>query len=118
MSGIERLQKKGFLSIAVRHGGVVYLSGLTADDLTAGIEGQTRETLAKIDAALDAAGSDRSRLLSAQIWLKDIAADRGAMNAVWSAWLPAGEPPARACVQAQMARPECLVEIMVTAVAG
>lgn len=117
MSGIERLQKKGFLSIVVRHGGVVYVSGLTADDLTAGIEGQTRETLAKIDAALETAGSDRSRLLSAQVWLKDIA-DRDAMNAVWSAWLPAGEPPARACVQAEMARPECLVEIMVTAVAG
>ena len=74
----------------------------------------TAAVLAKIDAALEANGTDKTRLLSAQIWLKDIR-DRGAMNELWTAWLPAGGAPARACVEANMADPRHLVEIMVTA---
>ncbi len=71
------------------------------------------EVLAQIDAILETHGTDKTRLLQAQIWLKDIR-DRDAMNKVWSAWLPPGGAPARACVQANMADPRHLVEIMVT----
>ena len=72
------------------------------------------KVLAKIDAALESNGTDKTRLLTAQIWLKDIR-DRGAMNELWTAWLPAGQAPCRACVEANMADPRHLVEIMVTA---
>ena len=92
----------------------VFLAGLTADDLSKDIKGQTAEVIAKIDAALEANGTDKTRMLSAQIWLKDIR-DRGAMNELWTAWLPAGGAPARACVEANMADPRHLVEIMITA---
>ncbi len=85
-----------------------------ASDLGKDIAGQTHEVLAQIDQLLELHGTDKTRLLQAQIWLKDIR-DREAMNKVWSAWLPAGQSPARACVQANMADPRHLVEIMVTA---
>ncbi len=87
---------------------------MTADDTSADIAGQTTQVLAKIDAALETHGTDKTRLLQAQIWVKDIR-DRDAMNAVWSAWLPEGGAPVRACVEASMADPRLLVEIMVTA---
>ena len=86
---------------------------MTAKDLSKDVTGQTKEVLDQIDALLETHGTDKTRLLSAQIWLKDIR-DRDAMNAVWSAWLPEGGAPARACVQANMADPRHLVEIMVT----
>ena len=86
---------------------------MTAQDLSKDITGQTKEVLDGIDALLETHGTDKTRLLQAQIWVKDIR-DRDAMNAVWSAWLPEGGAPARACVQANMADPRHLVEIMVT----
>ena len=76
--------------------------------------GQTKQVLAKVDALLETHGTDKTRLLQAQIWVKDIR-DRDAMNAVWTAWLPEGGAPVRACVEANMADPRLLVEIMVTA---
>lgn len=114
MGKITRYGSNAILSEAVEYHGFVFTAGLTADDLSQDITGQTKQVLAKIDAALEAAGTDKTRLLQAQIWLKDIR-DRDAMNKVWTAWLPEGGAPARACVQANMADPRHLVEIMVVA---
>ena len=114
MSKIIRTEPNKILAKAVEFHGFVYLQGCTAADVSKDITGQTQEVLAAIDAILEEHGTDKSRLLQAQIWLKDIR-DRDAMNVVWAAWLPAGMAPARACVQANMADPRILVEIMITA---
>ena len=113
MSKIVRTEPDTILSKAVEFHGFVYLQGCTATDLSKDIKGQTRETLDAIDALLETHGTDKTRLLQALIWLKDIR-DRDAMNQVWSAWLPKDGAPARACVQANLADPRHLVEIMVT----
>lgn len=102
------------MSRAVVHNGVVYISGqtdATADD----VRGQTSNVLAKVDALLAEAGTDKSRLLTSSIWLKDIGRDFKDMNAVWNAWLNPENKPVRATVEANMARPVLLVEIQVTA---
>jgi enamine deaminase RidA (YjgF/YER057c/UK114 family) len=114
MSKILRSQAGPILSQAVEFHGFVFTSGVLARDLGRDIRGQTEDVLAQIDALLEAHGTDKTRLLQAQIWLKDIN-DRPAMNEVWQAWLPAGGAPARACVEAKLADPRALVEIMVTA---
>lgn len=114
MSKIIRTDAGAILAKAVEYHGFVYLQGCTAQNLDKDVSGQTEEVLAQVDALLEAHGTDNTRLLQAQIWLKDIR-DRDAMNKLWSAWLPAGAAPARACVQANMADPRHLVEIMVTA---
>ncbi|HEV2099852.1 MAG TPA: RidA family protein [Stellaceae bacterium] len=102
------------MSRAVIHGDRVFLAGLTASDASQDIKGQTKQILDKIDGYLAQAGTSKSNLLSANLWIKDMAlfAD---MNSVWNAWVDPNNPPARACVRADMARPEILVEIMVTA---
>lgn len=114
MSRIIRTEPNAVLAKAVEFHGFVYVQGCTAQTLTKDIRGQTEEVLNQIDSILETHGTDKTRLLQAQIWLKDIR-DREAMNTVWSAWLPEGGAPARACVQAHMADPRHLVEIMVTA---
>lgn len=115
MSRIVRSDANEILARAVEYHGFVYLQGMVARDLSADVKGQTADVLKQIDEALEGQGTDKTRLLQAQIWLKDIR-DREAMNEVWSAWLKdGGAPPARACVQADMASPRCLVEIMITA---
>jgi enamine deaminase RidA (YjgF/YER057c/UK114 family) len=114
MSRIIRTDANPVLSKAVEYHGFVYLQGMVASDLTKDITGQTEDVLAQIDAALETHGTDKTRLLTAQIWVKHIT-DREAMNKVWSAWLPEGGAPARACVEAVLANPDYLVEIMVTA---
>jgi enamine deaminase RidA (YjgF/YER057c/UK114 family) len=96
------------------HGNTVYLAGQIADDASQDIQGQTRQVLEAIDALLERAGSDRSRILMAQIFLADLA-DFAGMNAVWDAWVPAGNTPPRATVQAALAKPEWKIEIVVTA---
>jgi enamine deaminase RidA (YjgF/YER057c/UK114 family) len=112
-SDITRHGIKAHLSNAVVHGGVAYLAGVTpASGTTVGE--QTASVLEQIDGWLAAAGTSKARLLSAQIWLTDIR-NRDAMNEVWNAWVAPGAPPARACVEAKLASPEWLVEIMVTA---
>lgn len=115
MAGIRRFQTNTRMSGVVSHGGLLYLSGQVPTDLQGGIEAQTRQVLDKIDALLAQASSDKRQLLSAQIWLKDIGRDFEVMNSVWDAWLPDGGGPARATVQADLARPEVLVEVMVIA---
>ena len=94
--------------------GDTVIRGLTANDTSKDIKGQTAEILGKIDHYLKEAGSSKSNLLSANLWIKDMAMFRH-MNSVWNEWVDPKNPPARACVKAEMARPEVLVEIMVTA---
>ncbi len=113
MSRIIRTEANAILSKAVEYHGFVYTQGMVARDASADITGQTRDVLAQIDEVLELHGTDNTRILQAQIWLKDIK-DRGALNEVWSAWLPEGQAPARVCVQAELADPALLVEIMVT----
>ena len=96
------------------HDNRVFLAGLTASDSSQDIQGQTRQILAKIDDYLKQAGTSKSNLLTANLWIKDMALF-AEMNSVWNAWVDPENPPARACVKADLARPEVLVEIMVTA---
>ncbi|MGY8900259.1 MAG: RidA family protein [Paraglaciecola sp.] len=114
MATIERKETKQRMSRVVIHQGTVYLCGQVAADASKGIAEQTQTMLDKVDALLLSANSDREHMLSATIYIKDMA-DFAAMNAVWDAWVPQGHAPARACVQAAMARPELLVEISVVA---
>ena len=111
---IERLEVSARMSQAVVHGNTVYLAGQVADDPVPSVAEQTRQVLARIDRLLKAAGSDKSKILSANIWLTDIATFQE-MNGVWDAWISPGNPPARATVQSTLARPQNLVEIMVVA---
>jgi enamine deaminase RidA (YjgF/YER057c/UK114 family) len=102
------------MSEVVINGGIVHLAGQIAEDATQDIGGQTRQVLAAIDALLAEAGTDKTRLLTAQIFLADMA-DFAGMNAVWDVWVPTGQTPARATVQAKLAKPEWKIEIVVTA---
>ena len=102
------------MSQAVVHGDTVYLSGQVADDTSEGVAGQTAQILAKIDARLAEAGSDKSKLLSANLWISDMR-HFNEMNKVWDAWLSPGNTPCRACVEATLAAPQYQVEIMVIA---
>ena len=111
---VQRLHTETRYSEIVIHNGTVYLAGQLADDIDADISTQTAQTLASIDRLLAEAGSDKSKLLSVTIYLKDIA-DYAAMNALWDAWLVPGTAPARTCVQALMYDPRVLVEMTVTA---
>ena len=114
MSKIIRTEPNKILSKAVEYHGFVYLPGVTARDTKGDIKRQTTDVLEQIDQLLEVHGTDKTRLLQAQIWVKDIR-DREAMNEVWTAWLPPNGAPVRACVQADLADPRLLVEIMVTA---
>ncbi|GBR04316.1 RidA family protein [Acetobacter oeni] len=111
MSKILRTEPNAILSKAVEYHGFVFTQGVVAKDLSLDAEGQTKDILIQIDAILEEHGTDNTRILQAQIWVKDIA-DREALNRVWSKWLPEGMAPARACVQATLADPRVLVEIM------
>ena len=102
------------MSRLVVRGDTVYLCGLTANDPTEDIKGQTRQILDKIDHYLAEAGTDKSKLLQANLWIKNMALF-AEMNSVWNAWVDPENPPARACVEAGLARPNLLIEIMVTA---
>lgn len=114
-SSIKRLHTGARMSEAVIANGFVFLAGQVSDDDTLDITGQTQRVLASIDRLLADAGTDKSRLLSAQIFLVDLA-DFAAMNAVWEKWVSPGNTPTRATVQANLARPGWKVEIVVTAV--
>ena len=112
---VERKQVGPRMSQVVVHGDTVYLAGQVAFDAPgAGIADQTRDTLARIDGLLAEVGTDKSKLLSATIWLSDIRYFNE-MNEVWEAWVTPGQPPARACVEARLAGPQYDVEITVVA---
>ena len=102
------------MSRCVVRGDTVYLCGLTAADTNQDIKGQTKQILDRIDAYLQGAGTSKSNLLTANLWIKDMALFRD-MNSVWNEWVDPQNAPARACVRADLARPEVLVEIMVVA---
>jgi enamine deaminase RidA (YjgF/YER057c/UK114 family) len=110
---IERLHPGPRMSQAVIHGGMVYLAGQIADKAE-DVEGQTREILGQIDALLAEAGTDKSRILTATVYLADIG-QFAAMNRAWEAWVDPRNPPARATVEARLATPRHLVEVVVTA---
>lgn len=112
---INRMHTGERASMIVTHNGVVYLAGQVAEDPDADIAGQTRSTLARVDALLAEAGTDNEHLLSATIFLRDIDNDFAPMNEVWNQWVPTGHAPARACVEAHMARSALLVEICIVA---
>lgn len=111
---IKRLHTGPRMSEAVIANGMVFLAGQVADDESLDITGQTRQVLAAIDTLLAEAGTDKSRLLTANIFLVDLA-DFAAMNAVWEAWVSPGNTPARATVQARLARSGWKIEIVASA---
>ncbi|WP_257389081.1 RidA family protein [Tahibacter caeni] len=111
---IQRYDTGPRMSEMVVHNGTIYLAGQVADDADADIAGQTRQVLDAIDALLARAGSDKSKILRAQIYLVDLA-EFAAMNAVWETWVVPGHTPARATVQAALANPKWKIEIVVTA---
>jgi len=114
MSELQRLHVAARYSEAAIFNGVVYLAGMVPEGGATDIRGQTADVLAQVDQRLAEAGSDKTRILRAQIYLADIA-DITAMNEVWDAWVAAGHAPPRATVQAALANPQYRIEIVVTA---
>jgi len=104
------------MSQIVIHGDTIYLAGQVADDASADVSVQTRQVLQKIDTLLAEAGSDRSKILSAQIWIASMG-HFAQMNEVWDAWVAEGHAPARACIETRLASPDLLVEVGIIAAA-
>lgn len=115
MADIQRFDSNARMSRVVIHNGVVYVAGVVAGDLSPDVAIQTRDVLNSIDGYLAQAGTDKSRLLTAQIWLADINRDFAALNEVWEAWADPANMPTRATCEARLGTPEMLVEIIVTA---
>ena len=111
---IARHDQTAILSQAVEHGDTVYLAGVLAKDLSKDIKGQTKEVLDEIDRLLAKCGSNKSKVMQCHIWVTDIR-NRAPMNEVWTEWVDKNNLPARACVEARLADPKALVEIMVIA---
>ncbi len=111
---IQRIKPGSRFASAVCHNGVVYLAGQVARDPSEDVAGQTRQVLATIDRLLAEAGTDKTRILQATVYLADMK-DFAAMNAVWDAWVVQDKLPTRATVEAKLAAPEYKVEIVVVA---
>ncbi len=111
---IKRHEASKILSMAVEANGMAYLAGIVPKTLTKDVKGQTEEVLVEIDRLLKTCGTDKSKVVSATIWVTDIR-NREAMNEAWIAWTGGQNLPARACVEAKLADPRMLVEIQVTA---
>jgi enamine deaminase RidA (YjgF/YER057c/UK114 family) len=111
---IKRLHVGKTLSEIAIHNGTVYLAGQIAEVVTQNIAGQTREVLGHIDRLLAEVGSDKSRILMCQIFISDMK-DFDGMNAAWNEWVADGNSPPRATVEAKLAKPDWLVEMVVTA---
>jgi enamine deaminase RidA (YjgF/YER057c/UK114 family) len=109
-----RHESAGILSKAVEANGFVFTAGITANDRNKDVGGQTKEILDEIDRILALAGSDKSKIVSATIWVTDIR-NRDAMNVEWNAWTGGKNLPGRACIEARLADPKLLVEIGVIA---
>ena len=114
MSEITRHHAGPRMSQAVVHNGVAYLAGQVGDDQSADVTTQMEQTLAKVDALLAECGTDKSKLLWAQIWVTDMR-NFSAMNKVWDAWVDAANPPVRAGLCSALATPDFKVEVMVMA---
>lgn len=115
MNRIQRIDSNPRLSRVVVHNGVAWLSGIVAADCTQDIRGQTGQVLQRLEELLTEVGSDKSRLLSAQIWMRDMLGDFSAMNQQWSAWFAPGETPARATAQVTFDDADIRLELIVTA---
>lgn len=111
---VRRNPMGGKLSDAVEYNGLVYLAGQVAEDLSAGLKGQTEDVLRQIDKLLGECGSNKSRILTATIYVSDMK-QKPKMDEAWMAWVDRSNPPARATVEAQLGSPDTLVEIMCTA---
>lgn len=111
---VQRFHVGPRLSEIAVHNGTVYLAGQIAEDTKQDIAGQMREVLGHVDRLLAEAGSDKSLILSTQIYLSDMA-NFAVVNDVWDEWVPNGNTSPRATVQAKLADPECLVEVVVVA---
>jgi enamine deaminase RidA (YjgF/YER057c/UK114 family) len=114
MSGIKRIDPGSRMSEATALGDRIYCSGMIPEDVSQDIIGQVKQTLGEIDSLLAKGGSDKTKILTATIWLADIG-DFNAMNAVWDSWVVPGQTPARATVEAKLSDPRMKVEIMVVA---
>lgn len=114
MTSIQKFDSNEVLSEVAVHNGVVYLAGQVPDDDSLDIQGQTRQVLANIDKALAQAGTDKQHLLSAQVFIKNLADFEG-FNSEWKAWVAGTTPPVRATIQADLVNPNWLVEVMVIA---
>jgi enamine deaminase RidA (YjgF/YER057c/UK114 family) len=115
MSDITRIDPiDGKLSDAVEYNGLIHLAGQVAEDLGVGMKEQTESVLRQIDALLAKCGSDKSRILTATVYVNDMAL-KPQMDEAWMAWVSRSNPPARATVEAQLGSPDTLVEIMCTA---
>mgnify|MGYP001552167376 CR=1 FL=1 len=114
MTDLQRFDVNPRMSEIAVHNGVAYLAGQVASDPGLDAQGQTADVLGQIDALLARAGTDKSRILMAQIFLADVA-DFAAMNAAWDAWVAQGSAPPRATVEARLAKPGWKVEIVVKA---
>lgn len=115
MADIQRFGVGRRLCDFIVHGDTIHFSGYVAEAAAGGsVAEQTRDILAQIDASLAEAGSDKSKLIEATIWLADMAS-YAEMNSVWDAWVAPGSPPTRACVEAKLASPEYALEIRVLA---
>ena len=113
MADIKRIESGARMSQAVVYNGIVYLAGQVGTP-KASVTEQTKDCLASVDRLLAEAGTDKTRILSAQIWMADMA-HFAEMNAVWDAWVPQGHTPARATGEAKLATPDYKVEVIVTA---
>jgi enamine deaminase RidA (YjgF/YER057c/UK114 family) len=114
MTSVTRIEAGPRMSQAVIHGDTVYLAGQVAAKPVPSVEQQTKQILTAIDKLLKKAGSDKTKILKANIWLSDIRSF-SEMNKAWDAWVVPGKTPARATVESRLAGPQYLVEIMVTA---
>ncbi len=113
-NSIKRHHPGPSLCRVVEYGNLVFVAGTTADNKSASCNDQTAEILKKIDAHLAAAGTDKSRILSANVWIANIR-EKEQMDAAWQAWVDPDNKPARACVEARLGSPDTLVEIMCVA---
>jgi len=115
MSDIRRIDPMGGkLSDAVEYNGLIYLAGQVAENLSVGMKQQAEDVLRQIDALLAKCGSDKSRILTATVYVNDMV-HKPQMDEAWMAWVDRSDPPARATVEAQLGSPDTLVEIMCTA---
>jgi len=111
---IQRHEISGHLSKAVEHNGTVYIAGTTAENRSVGMKQQTEQVLARIDALLAKCGTNKSKLLSATVYISDMSR-KAEMNEAWLAWIDRGNPPTRACVAVELGSADTLVEVVVTA---
>ncbi len=112
---ITRKQTNERMSRIIEHNGTVYLAGIVSDDKTLDIKGQTLRVIEIAEKRLEEAGSDKENILRAEIFVKNIARDFSGFNEIWDTWVSKENPPARACVEANMASVETLVEVIFTA---